>query len=252
MKKWVISLILIGGMGAGMAEAQSGFRQQQERYPRVREARDEASDSLRAMFARQALPFPCPYIFLRVFKEEGELEMWGKAQAADTFRLVRTYPICSMSGDPCPKREQGDLQVPEGFYHISYFNPYSHFFLSLKVNYPNLSDRRQASRGRSPGGDIFIHGNCVSIGCMAMTTPLIKEIYWACVQAQEAGNRIYVHAFPHRLTAERWERDQQQYAEQTDCLSVWAALRKAYCYFDRHRQIPSLRLNQAGYYEVLE
>jgi len=43
------------------------------------------------------------------------------------------------SGKLGPKRQQGDMQIPEGFYHISGFNPASNFYLSLRINYPNPS-----------------------------------------------------------------------------------------------------------------
>ena len=52
-----------------------------------------------------------------------------------------SYPICAGSGDLGPKRERGDGQVPEGLYEIDRFNPTSRYHLSLRVNYPNLSDR---------------------------------------------------------------------------------------------------------------
>jgi murein L,D-transpeptidase YafK len=58
-----------------------------------------------------------------------------------------------------PKRYQGDERTPEGRYRIDFRNPESAYHLSLRISYPNDADRAFASRsGRSPGGDIFIHG----------------------------------------------------------------------------------------------
>src|SRR5690606_11025729 len=100
----------------------------------------------------------------------------------EKFTLVKTYPVCSSSGLPGPKRKKGDRQTPEGFYHIDRFNPQSAFHLSLGINYPNSSDK---ILGHSdPGGDIFIHGSCVTIGCVPLTDDLIKEVYVLAVEAK--------------------------------------------------------------------
>jgi hypothetical protein len=54
-------------------------------------------------------------------------------------------------------------------YRIEHLNPMSSYHLSMKVSYPNAFDRRMAARDRRTnlGGDIFIHGKSVSIGCVA-------------------------------------------------------------------------------------
>lgn len=57
------------------------------------------------------------------------------------------------------KRFEGDERTPEGRYVIEGRNPGSAYHLSLKVSYPNPADRAYARQyGRSPGGDIFLHG----------------------------------------------------------------------------------------------
>ena len=57
------------------------------------------------------------------------------------------------------KRFEGDERTPEGDYRIDGRNPNSRYHLSLRISYPNAADRAYAkARGRSPGGDIFIHG----------------------------------------------------------------------------------------------
>jgi murein L,D-transpeptidase YafK len=58
-----------------------------------------------------------------------------------------------------PKHQEGDFRTPEGQYFIEAKNPDSDYFLSLKVSYPNASDRETARRlGVDPGGQIMIHG----------------------------------------------------------------------------------------------
>ena len=77
--------------------------------------------------------------------------------------------------------------MPEGVYRVSLLNPNSSYHLSLKLDYPNAFDRRQArAEGRTElGGDIFVHGRAVSIGCVAVGDPGIEEIF---VMAAEAGH----------------------------------------------------------------
>lgn len=104
----------------------------------------------------------------------------------DLFRLIKDYQICSLSGELGPKRQQGDLQVPEGFYWIDRFNPASNFYLSLGINYPNQFDRILGKSGEL-GGDIFIHGGCVTIGCIPITDDKIKELYLIAVEAKSNG-----------------------------------------------------------------
>src|SRR5712691_1661125 len=88
----------------------------------------------------------------------------------------------------------GDGQVPEGFYEVSALNPWSRFLLSLKVSYPNALDR---GFGRT-GGDIFIHGSCVTTGCIPIEDGPIQELYVIVADARARGARIEVHIFPGR------------------------------------------------------
>jgi hypothetical protein len=90
----------------------------------------------------------------------------GRGVTGKAYALVKTYPICATSGRLGPKRVFGDEQVPEGFYELDWFNPQSNFYLGLHVSDPNESDRILGSR-KNPGGDIFLHRNCVTIGCLA-------------------------------------------------------------------------------------
>ena len=138
-------------------------------------------------------------VYIRAFKRERKLELWLKR--GDRFEIFREYPICAMSGGLGPKQKQGDQQVPEGLYAITRrsLNPYSVFHLSMNIGYPNTQDRRL---GRT-GGDIMIHGNCVSLGCLAMTDAGIEEIYTlvqAALTAEAADPRgVPVHIFPFRM-----------------------------------------------------
>gem|GEM_PF-5218353 len=182
---------------------------------RVAAARKEKGAAVRDLFAAKKLAYPPRTLFLRAFKDERTLEIWAADDPAKPMQWIKSYRIAAMSGDLGPKRREGDrqapegfyrIQAPEGFYRIDRFNPKSSYHLSLGLNYPNASDRILSDRDR-PGSDIFIHGAEVSIGCLAMTDPMIQEIYVMAWDARQAGLKaIPVHIFPTRLDAAGLER----------------------------------------------
>lgn len=142
-------------------------------------------------------------VVLRLFKEDGELELW--MQGGTTFELVATYPICAWSGDLGPKLREGDGQSPEGFYLASrnQLKPDSSYYRAINIGFPNAYDK---SLGRT-GSYLMIHGDCVSIGCYAMTDAGIDDIYTTVEQALANGqSAIPIHIFPFRMTAENFER----------------------------------------------
>ena len=158
------------------AESQS-FSTLQRRNTRVRDAYNEKESLLRENLRKSNLSFSNLNILFIAYKEQSDLELWVKGRTEKNYRLLTTYKICSSSGELGPKRMEGDLQVPEGFYYINNFNPNSNFHLSLGINYPNQSDLILSSH-KNPGSAIYIHGSCVTIGCLPMTTDKIKEIYF--------------------------------------------------------------------------
>jgi murein L,D-transpeptidase YafK len=127
--------------------------------------------------AAVGLRYPPAALTLVGLKGERVLEAW--AQTPSGWRLIKRYPVLAASGGPGPKLRQGDLQVPEGVYRLTAFNPNSSYHLSLQVDYPNADDRAAAAgEGRANlGGDIFIHGKAVSIGCLALGDRAIEELY---------------------------------------------------------------------------
>lgn len=138
--------------------------------------------------------------FMCGFKESRELELWLKT--AQEWKLFRTYPIAALSGQLGPKLREGDGQTPEGFYSVkaSAMNPGSSYHLSMNIGYPNAWDVKQ----QRTGSFIMIHGRDVSIGCLAMTDPVIEEIYLIVEAALTAGQtEVPVHLFPFRMTDER-------------------------------------------------
>lgn len=176
MRGLVVAVVLAMG-GTAVAEARSVADV-------VRTLGPEARGRLRPHFERAGVAYPPRAATFVVLKGERRFELW--AEGAKGPRLVREYEIQAASGGPGPKLAEGDLQVPEGLYKVLFLNPTSSYHLSMKLDYPNAFDRRQAARDRRTrlGGDIFIHGRDVSIGCVALGDPSIEELF---VLAHDVG-----------------------------------------------------------------
>jgi murein L,D-transpeptidase YafK len=139
--------------------------------------------------------------FIRIFKSESELEVWVREPGAATYALAKTFDICSWSGDLGPKLREGDGQSPEGFYRVyeGSLNPNSQFHLSFNLGFPNAYD---GAHGRT-GSYLMVHGDCVSIGCYAMTDEGIEQIYRRVEKSLSDGQGfVPVHIFPFRMTTE--------------------------------------------------
>lgn len=136
-----------------------------------------ARSRLAPHFRRAGVAYPPKRIALLVFKHERRVALWARGDGP--WRFIRDYPILAASGHAGPKLREGDYQVPEGVYRLEWLNPNSSYHLSMKVNYPNEFDRRHArSDGRTRlGGDIFVHGKNVSIGCVAVGDRAIEELF---------------------------------------------------------------------------
>lgn len=137
-----------------------------------------ARKRVRPSFKTAGVTYPPSNITLVGLKEEKLLFVLAPDPDGNLKKVV-AYPILAASGEPGPKLMQGDFQVPEGFYKIELFNPNSAYHLSLRVNYPNAEDRAHAVKDKRSnlGGDIMIHGNAVSIGCLAIGDEPIEELF---------------------------------------------------------------------------
>ncbi|MFN8309256.1 MAG: L,D-transpeptidase family protein [Chitinophagales bacterium] len=184
-----------------------------------------------------------PEIYIRAFKQELLLQVWVKHPSG---RFVRydNFKICAASGRPGPKRRQGDKQVPEGFYRIVVFNPLSKYRLSMGIDYPNSSDSIK-SKALNLGGDIYIHGECSSIGCLAMGDR-IDELYALAVMAREGGQQeIPVHIFPFRMS----EKIFANYVQPKNRnMAFWTNLQQGFLYFEKRRQLPEVSVDNRGGY----
>ena len=162
----------------------------------------DARARLRPHFDRAGVAYPPKNIAILVFKRERRVAIWARGAAGSqpaAWRFIRDYPILAASGHAGPKLRQGDYQVPEGVYRIEHLNPNSSYHLSMKVSYPNAFDRQMAGRdGRTNlGGDIFIHGKDVSIGCVALGDRAIEEVF--TLVAETGHHRVKVVIAPNDL-----------------------------------------------------
>jgi murein L,D-transpeptidase YafK len=242
---------MVTGPAGDAGSAAAPFTLTQLQYDRVRDARAEVRYGIKKLFRDRGLHYPAADIYLRVFKREHQLELWVRPEGDTIFALLRTYDICAQSGDLGPKRAKGDNQVPEGFYNIDRFNPFSDYHLSLHVDYPNRSDQLISTQP-DLGGDIMIHGGCNSIGCLALTDEGIKQLYWVAVEARAAGQqRIPVDIFPARLDDDNFAQLARVFGGKSPALvNFWRTLKPGYDFFEQKHILPNIRVDAVGHYIV--
>ena len=164
-------------------------------------------------------------IFIRIFKESKELEVW--IQKGMKFEYFKTYLICTYSGHLGPKLKEGDRQAPEGFYTVppENLNPLSSYHLAFNVGYPNAYDRAYERTGSA----LMVHGECISIGCYAMTNPGIEEIYALASAALNNGQESFqVHIFPFRMSSDNMEK-----YKTSEWISFWNNLKEGNDLFEK-------------------
>jgi len=209
------------------------FWQQQLAHPRVRAAYARCWPTLRARLRTEHLDSARLEVFFRVLKTHRTLEVWARNRGEARFRLWHEYPLAAVSGTLGPKRRAGDGQTPEGCYFVDRFNPASTYHLSLGLNYPT-DDDLLASGLSDPGGDIFIHGSNVTIGCLPLTDAGIEEVYLLAVAARAAGQaRVEMAIFPFALTDDELGR-----RAGSPHAAFWRGLQPAYARFERTRSLP--------------
>ncbi len=178
-------------------------------------------------------------VFIRIFKLTAELELWIKA--GERYKLLQIYTICKQSGRLGPKLREGDMQGPEGFYFVtkSRLNPNSRFHLSFNLGYPNSYDRVHHRTGSA----LMVHGDCVSIGCYAMTDEKIEEIYELVAQALEHRQKVVrVHIFPFRMTQENMD-----YYRLHKWYDFWSNLKDGYDHFELYGTPPNVEVLNKRY-----
>ena len=211
---------------------------------RLDEVRRRVARPLNEELKRAHLKAGAP-VFIRIFKEEGELELWMRDEMGGRYTLFKKWPIAADGGAGLgPKLKTGDQKAPEGFYHVAarQLNPSSQFHLAFNLGFPNAYDQ---AHGRT-GSALMVHGSNVSIGCYAMTDPVIEVIY-LLVDAALRGKRqdeVSVHCFPFRMTEARLARAE---AEGQEWAGFWRNLKQGYDLFEQTK-VPPLVGQKDGKY----
>jgi murein L,D-transpeptidase YafK len=206
-------------------------------------ARTRTSRTVAELCSKAGLTYPPRELFLRGLKAEALLEAWAR-NGNGPFRLVASWPVLAASGGPGPKRIQGDRQVPEGVYRVVARNPKSNFHLSLGLDYPNASDLVRSDKEK-PGGEIYLHGNAVSIGCMAIGDERVEELYLLAEDVRE--RTIAVHIFPTHMKGQPWDAMRASYPQHA---AFWAELQPIYDAFERTRKVPKVIVEPSGAYRL--
>lgn len=196
------------------------------------------SDDAQAALSKKKMAQGSP-VFMRIFKEEKELEVWIKR--GNKYAMFKTYQICNWSGTLGPKLKQGDKQAPEGFYLIKpgQMNPFSKYHLSFNLGFPNAYD---VSHSRT-GNFLMVHGGCRSAGCYAVTDENVQEIYSLSRDAFLGGQRsFHVQAFPFRMTAANMARHKHN-----KWYSFWRELKPGYDLFNQTRTPPKVDVKDKQY-----
>jgi len=203
-------------------------------------AHSEQSNSRPTVSLEPGLKFLSGHpLLIRIFKEESELELWMRKD--ERFTLFASYPICFWSGTLGPKEYEGDQQAPEGFYAVDLtrLGAAGRHLRAIDIGYPNGLDR---SLGRT-GSHILLHGGCRSVGCFAMTDPIMDQIYALADQALRAGqDQIQVHIFPFRMTEAKLERHSNR-----RWYGFWSNLKQGYDMFEATRLAPLVHACHGSY-----
>lgn len=242
---FVIAIILHYGL-----YSQSGLKTEQMRYSRVKNAFENEWPKVKnELTAKGIKPGEAMDVFIRIFKLDMLMEVWVKNKSNKTYTLWKNIEVCALSGEAGPKRKEGDGQVPEGFYNIDLYNPTSNYYLSMRVSYPNASDKILGKKG-SLGGAIMIHGNCVTIGCVPITDEKIKELYPLCLESANSGGKVKTEIYPCKPGTDKMKKLQNAYANNKDFIQLWESLTEAYNYFERNKYQPTIKVNAKGNYSI--
>ncbi len=239
LKRWLIWSLLSAAVICGSAIIMMSTTSTTAASTRLQAASKRVQTTLVPLL-KSVQSAPGQAIFLRIIKAENLLEVWiAGAKPGSPFHLLKAYPICTFSGVLGPKTKEGDLQAPEGIYEVgqAQLNPFSQFHLSFNLGYPNAFDRAQGYTGSA----LMVHGNCVSIGCYAMTDPLIEEIYWLMSEyyAAKPGAKIQVQALPFRLNKENLSK----YADHP-AHAFWQTLAPIYQAFEATKLPPKVKIGK--------
>ena len=246
MKKNTTLIILILVISA--FTFQTDFLSEQKKHERVKTSIKEKEGIVSQKLKAKGLSLQNLNILIIAYKDNDVLDLYVKNKNEVRYSKLESYEICSRSGELGPKRKQGDRQVPEGFYFIDRFNPTSLFYLSLGLNYPNQADKKK-SAASNLGGDIFIHGSCVTVGCIPLTDEKIKEIYLYAIHAKNNGQtKIPVYVFPFKMTDQNFITYKTKNIDNKTLIAFWTNLKTGFDRFTKNNSEIVFTVDSKGEY----
>ncbi|PAW63908.1 MAG: hypothetical protein B9S36_03780 [Verrucomicrobiia bacterium Tous-C2TDCM] len=240
--------IMEGFLGGGVGSERGGLKRWfpsgdgPPATPRSRAIVEEVIRRLGDELASTGLK-PGDPLFLRVFKEESELEVWMKPASEPHYVLFKVHRLVAAAGRSGPKLREGDGQAPEGFYTFGpeALRPETRHHLGIDLGYPNAYDRQ---RGRT-GSDLLIHGGSLAGGSYALPPAAMDEVYALADAAFRAGEEeVAVHLFPFRLVDARMDKVCSNPSRWTD---EWVNLKEGYDFFENVRLPPGIGLDGDRY-----
>ncbi|MBU0764270.1 MAG: hypothetical protein KJ607_05495 [Bacteroidetes bacterium] len=230
--------------------------------------------TIKEWLEEKELVYPPAYVLFRVFKLEQEMEIWAGNTAGDSLRLIRTVHVCAIDNYPCPKVVQGDCKTPEGFYNCSFLYGSTYGFMWIKLNtgavddygktgygssfkllldYPNALDAartRTFAPDKSTGGEICMHGNCVTAGCISFENRVFLTVYaFAGMHDTKRFGPLQVHIFPFRFTdkLKTMYCSDSELMDNESVLNFWNNLEEGCSFFDSIRRPMKITASKNGY-----
>lgn len=232
----------------GNLSAETAFMTEQKRFNRVRVAIIEKEKKIEDILTQNDLKIDNFNLIFVAYKDCSELEVYAKKITDTEYKKIDSYKIAARSGKLGPKKMEGDFQTPEGFYYIDTFNPTSQYYLSMGINYPNTADQKKASTQKL-GGDIYIHGSHMTVGCLPMTDDKIKELYLYAINAKNDGqSKIPVYIFPYKMSDIHFELYKKKYADNPELISFWKNLKEGHDKFMTEKKELAYTIDNEGNY----
>ncbi len=212
------------------------------------------------------IKYPPNFVLYRAFKHEKEFEIWAGNNRTDTLKLLATIPICAVDNIPGPKLQRGDGKTPEGYYNCSMMYGSSYGFMWIKLNYSEIDNFGVPQNGSSfklfadypyqidknrtrkhvgavsPGGEICLHGNCVTAGCISFENRNFLPVF---LTSAHHNKKYYghpkIHIFPFRFTQELKIQQSKKVTsnmKSEDLINFWDDIELGYKLFNKtHKAI---------------
>jgi hypothetical protein len=210
--------------------------------PRTSIITKDVGKRLQGDLAALALQLGDP-VYLRVFKEESELELWMKTQHEPHYVLFKVFRLTHCAGEPGPKLREGDGQAPEGFYFASSGSmlPETRHHLGIDLGFPNAYDTECGYTG----SDLMIHGGVNAAGAFALSPQDMEEVYTVAEAGLAGGQKLLrINVFPFRMTDKRMD---QAWKGNPACLEFWMNLKEGYDFFENVRLPPVVEVESGRY-----